>query len=63
MNFYKIKEDRIIDLATIRTAQVYENEIYLSYTCGDTRSERITFCNSQAASDTFDSLCEILGVR
>lgn len=63
MKFYKIKEGQIIDLDTIRTAQLHENEIYLSYTCGDTRSERIIFRNSQAASDTFDSLCEILGVR
>lgn len=63
MKFYQIKEGLIIDLDTIRTAQVQENEIYLSYTCGDTRSERIVFRNSQAAADTFDSLCKILGVE
>lgn len=63
MKFYEIKEDRIINLDTIRTAQVHENEIYLSFTCGDTRSERIIFRNSQTASETFDSLCEILGVE
>ena len=63
MKFYKIKENQIIDLATIRTAQLHENEIYLSYICGDTRSERIIFRNGQAASETFDSLCKILGVE
>ena len=63
MKFYKIKEDRIINLDTIRTVQLHENEIYLSYTCGDGRSERLVFRTIQTAADAFDKLCDELGVE
>lgn len=63
MKFYEIKSDRIVNLFTIRTAQVFNNEIFLSYTCGDTRSDRIIFPNNQEAADAFDKLCDELGVE
>ena len=63
MKFYEIKADRIINLETIRTAQVFNNEILLSYTCGDTRSDRIIFPSSQEAADAFDALCDELGLK
>ena len=63
MKFFEIKEDRIINLDTIRTAQVLNNEIYISFTCGDTRSDRFIFGNDQAAADAFDGLCDALGVE
>ena len=63
MKFYEIKEDRIINLDTIRTAQVFNNEILLTFTCYDTRSERVVFGNAQEAADAFDNLCDTLGVE
>lgn len=63
MKFYEIKPDRIVNLFTIRTAQVFNNEILLSYTCGDTRTEVIHFPNNQEAADAFDKLCDELGVE
>lgn len=63
MKFYEIQEDKIINLETIRTAQVLNNEIYLTFTCGDTRSERVVFGSSNAAADAFDNLCDALGLR
>jgi hypothetical protein len=62
MKFYEIQEDKIINLETIRTAQVLNNEIYLTFTCGDTKSERAVFGSSNAAADAFDHLCNALGV-
>lgn len=63
MKFYKIREDRIISLETIRTAQVLNNEIYLTFTCGDTRSDRIIFRTNTEAADAFNHLCEALGLK
>lgn len=63
MKFYEIKPNRIINLFIIRTAQVFDNEILLSYTCGDTRSDRIIFPNNQEAADAFDKLRDELGVE
>jgi hypothetical protein len=63
MKFYEIKSNRIINLFVIRTAQVFNNEILLSYTCGDTRSDRIIFTNNQEAADAFDKLRAELGVE
>lgn len=63
MKFYEIKEDRIINLDTIRTAQVLSNEICIYYTCGDLRGDRFIFGNDQAAADAFDGLCDALGVE
>jgi hypothetical protein len=63
MKYYEIKPNRIINLFVIRTAQVFNNEILLSYTCGDTRSDRIIFTNNQEAADAFDKLRDELGVE
>ena len=63
MKFYEIKSDTIINLFTIRTAAVRERDIYLSYTCGDVRTEVIHFPNNQEAADAFDKLCDELGVE
>ena len=63
MKFYAIKADRIINLFTVRTAQVFNNEIYLTFTCGDTRSDRIIFHNNQEAAEAFNKLCEALGME
>ena len=63
MKFYEIQEDHIINLFTVRTAQVLRNEICISFTCGDTRSDRIIFGSSQAAADAFDNLCDALGME
>lgn len=63
MKFYKIKANQIINLCTIRTAQAFSNEIYLTYTCGDTRSERVVFGSAEAAAEAFDNLCDALGWR
>ena len=63
MNFYAIKADRIINLFTVRTAQVFNNEIYLTFTCGDTRSDRIIFHNNQEAAEAFNKLCDALGME
>ena len=63
MKFYEIQEDKIINLETIRTAQVLNNEIYLTFTCGDTKSERAVFSSSNAAADAFDNLCDALGLE
>lgn len=63
MKFYKIKANQIVNLFTIRTAQVYNNEIYLTYTCGDTRSDRIVFHDNQEAAAVFNNLCDALGME
>ena len=63
MKFYEIQEDKIINLETIRTAQVLDNTIYLTFTCGDTKSERVVFGSSNAAADAFDNLCDALGLE
>lgn len=63
MKLYKIKANQIVNLFTIRTAQVFNNEIYLTYTCGDTRSDRIIFQNNQEAAEAFNKLCEALGME
>ena len=63
MKFYEIRPDTIINLFTVRTAQVRDREIYLSYTCGDARTEVIHFPNNQDAADAFDRLCDELGVE
>lgn len=63
MKFYEIKADQIVNLCTIRTAHVFNNEIYLTYTCGDTRSERVVFGSAEAAAEAFDNLCDALGME
>ena len=63
MKFYEIQEDKIINLETIRTAQVLDNVIYLTFTCGDTKSERAVFGSPNAAADAFDNLCDALGLE
>lgn len=63
MKFYKIKADQIVNLFTIRTAQVFNNEIYLTFTCGDTRSDRIIFQSTQKAVEAFNKLCDALGME
>lgn len=63
MKFYEIQEDKIINLETIRTAQLLNNEIYLTFTCGDTKSERAVFGSSNAAVDAFYNLCDALGLE
>lgn len=63
MKFYKIKEDYIINLSTIRTARVLNNEIYITFTCKDIKSERFVFGNFQAAADAFNDLCDALELR
>ena len=63
MKFYEIQEDKIINLETIRTAQVLDNVIYLTFTCGDNKSERAVFGSSNAAADAFDNLCDALGLK
>lgn len=63
MKFYEIQEDKIINLETIRTAEVLNKEIYLTFTCGDTKSERVVFGSSNAAADAFDDLCDALGLK
>lgn len=63
MKFYEIQEDKIINLGTIRTAQLLNNEIYLTFTCGDTKSERAVFGSSNAAADAFYNLCDALGME
>lgn len=63
MKFYEIKEDRIINLDTVRTAQVLNNEICIYYTCGDPRGDRFIFGSSQAAADAFAGLCDALGME
>lgn len=63
MKFYKIKADQIVNLFTIRTAQVFYNEIYLTFTCGDTRSERAVFGSADAAAEAFNKLCDALGME
>lgn len=63
MKFCKIKADRIVNLSTIRTAQVFNNEIYLTFTCGDTRSDRIIFQNNQEAAEAFNKLCDALSME
>lgn len=61
MKFYKIQEDKIINLEVIRTAQVLNNVIYLTFTCVDIQCERVVFGSSNAAADAFKNLCVALG--
>lgn len=63
MRFYEIKEDLIINLDTVRAAQVLNNEIYISFT--DTRSDRSRFIfgNNQAAAEAFDGLRKALSME
>ena len=63
MKFYEIQEDKIINLETIRTAEVLNKEIYLTFTCGDPKSERVVFGSSNDAADAFYNLCDALGLE
>ena len=63
MKFYEIQEDKIINLEVIRTVQVLNNVIYLTFTCVDTQCEKVVFGSSNAAADAFDDLCDALGLR
>ena len=66
MKFYKIQTDKkegIINLETIRTAQVLDNEIYLTFTCGDIQIKKIVFGSPDAAAEAFDDLCDALDLK
>ncbi len=59
MKFYELK-NRIMRLDLIRDAHLHENEILISYSCGDVRSDRIIFNSNEGAADAFRDLCDEL---
>ena len=63
MRFYKIQEDKLINLDTIRTVQVLNKEIYITFTCGDTKSERVVFGLANNAEAAFKDLCSALMMK
>jgi hypothetical protein len=61
MKFYQIKKSLIICLNAVRTASLYENTIFITFTSGDTKSEQIVFSTETAAAEAFEKLCTKLG--
>lgn len=61
MKFYQIKKDRIICLNAVRTASLCEDTVFITFTSGDTRSERVVFSTESAAEEAFKKLCTKLG--
>ena len=61
MRFYELTPTKIIDLKTVRTAQVVNEEIWITFNCGasDT-SERAVFKNSEEAHIAYKALVQEL---
>jgi hypothetical protein len=56
MRFYEITPTKIIDLKTVRTAQVINEEIWITFNCGSDSSERAVFKNHEEAFSAYKAL-------
>lgn len=56
MRFYEITPTKIIDLKTVRTAQVINEEIWITFNCGADKSERAVFKNHEEALSAYKAL-------
>ncbi len=60
MKFYEIKPGKTINLEVIREVLVLDRELYITYTCGDTRTDRTVFTNAADAESAYRGICEEL---
>lgn len=60
MRFYEITPTKIIDLKTVRTAQVIDDEIWISFNCGTDKTERAMFRDSEEALSAYKALVAAL---
>jgi hypothetical protein len=60
MRFYEITPTKIIDLKTVRTAQVINEEIWITFNCGSDSSERATFKSPEEARIAYKALVTAL---
>lgn len=56
MRFYEITPTKIIDLKTVRTAQVVNEEIWITFNCGSDSSERAVYKDKEEALIAYKAL-------
>ena len=56
MRFYEITPTKIIDLKTVRTAQVINEEIWITFNCGSDSSERAVYKDKEEALIAYKAL-------
>ena len=56
MRFYEITPTKIIDLKTVRTAQIVNEEIWITFNCGSDSSERAVYKDKEAALLAYKAL-------
>jgi hypothetical protein len=57
MTFYRIKRDRIICLNAVRTANLVDDTIFITFTSGDIEREQVVFSTATIAEEVFKKLC------
>ena len=60
MRFYELTPTKIIDLKTVRTAQVVNEEIWITFNCGSDRSESAVYKDREEAHFNYRRLCQEL---
>lgn len=60
MRFYEITPTKIIDLKTVRTAQVINEEIWITFNCGSDRSESAVYKDREEARLAYKALIAAL---
>ena len=56
MRFYEITPTKIIDLKTVRTAQIVNEEIWITFNCGSDSSERAVYKDKEEALIAYKAL-------
>ena len=60
MRFYEITPTKIIDLKTVRTAQVINEEVWITFNCGADKSESAVFRDREEARSAYKALVAAL---
>lgn len=56
MRFYELTPTKIIDLKTVRTVQVINEEIWITFNCGSDRSESAVYKDREEARLAYKDL-------
>ena len=56
MRFYELTPTKIIDLKTVRTVQVVNEEIWITFNCGSDSSERAVYKDKEEALIAYKAL-------
>lgn len=60
MRFYELTPTKIIDLKTVRTAQVVNEEIWITFNCGSDKSESAVYKDREEARLAYKALIAAL---